>query len=162
MKRPADGRFGLRGYGERLAEILLMDPAHASVFASGAVIALDQQKCSITNDSRLDRRHIETDCGGKAHHEGLVLGRSRETRYGRLENMRGRLARRRQRHRAIHQNDRHLRLRAGERETQSFLARKQRASGQRIQHPDQACIVKRGWPLIEGESGRCFAGWQKL
>src|SRR5690606_34869486 len=57
---------------------------------------------------------------------------------------------------------RNLRLRASEREPQAFLARKQWADGQRVQHPDQACIVKRGWPLIGGRSGRTFAGRQKL
>jgi hypothetical protein len=53
-------------------------------------------------------------------------------------------------------------LRAGERAAQSFVARKWRADGQRIQISDQACIVKEAWSLIEGESSPCFAGWQKL
>ena len=76
--------------------------------------------------------------------------------------MRRRLARRRQGDRAIHQNHRNLRLRAGERETQAFLACEQWADGQRVQHPDQARIVKPGWPLIGGKRGRTFAGRQKL
>ena len=75
--------------------------------------------------------------------------------------MRRGLAWRRQRHRAIRQNHRHLRLRARERETQSFLACEQWADGQRVQHPDQACIVKRGWPQAGGDGWR-FVRRQKL
>jgi hypothetical protein len=76
--------------------------------------------------------------------------------------MRRRLARRRQGHHAIHQNHRNLRLRASERQTQAFLASQQWSDGQRIQNPDQPCIVKWGWPLIGGKSGWYFAGRQKL
>ena len=154
--------FGLRRHAERLAEVLLMDSAHEAIVAEGAVITLDQQEPAIANDTRLDRGDVEADGGGKAHDKGLVLGRRRQTRYRRLENMCGRLARRRQGHRPVHQNHRRLRLRAGEREAQPLLAREQRAEGQRVQHPDQAGIVKRGWLPVEGQSGRWLARRQKL
>jgi hypothetical protein len=53
-------------------------------------------------------------------------------------------------------------LRASERQAESILAREQWTGRQRIQHPDQACIVKWGWSLIEGGSRRCFTRRQKL
>jgi hypothetical protein len=108
-----------------------MDTTHLSIRADGAVVALDEEVGSIPNDARLDGRDIEADLGGEAHHESLVFGRGRKTGDRRLQDVRRRLARRRQRHRAIHENDRHFRLRPGERKPEPLLAREQGAAGDR-------------------------------
>lgn len=71
------------------------------------------------------------------------------------------LARRGQRHRSVHENDRHFRLRAREGKSKSVLAREQWAQRERVEHTDEACVVERGWLLMLGR-GRHFARRQKL
>ena len=79
------GVFRFRGHAERLAENLLMDSTHISVAVNGAIIAFDEQKGSISDDTRFDRRDIKADCGGnrppkKGRHSRWLNG---SVRFGR-------------------------------------------------------------------------------
>ena len=42
--------FELRGHGERLTEVFLMDAPDAAIGASGAVVPLDQKKLPVCDD----------------------------------------------------------------------------------------------------------------
>ena len=60
------------------------------------------------------------------------------------------LAGRGQRHGSVHENDGHFRLRVREGKSKSVLAREQWAQGERVEHTDEACVIERGWLLIQG------------
>ena len=154
--------FGLCRHAERLTEVLLMNPADQAIFAAEAVIALNEQKGSVPHNPRLHRGHVETDDSGKAHHQGLVLGRTGEPGNRRLEDVCRRLAGRWQGHRAVDQNHRHFGLCAGEGQSQPLLAGEQGPDGQRVKHANEARFVERDRALIWIGRGGLFAGRQKL
>ena len=147
---------------ERLTEISLMDTTHASSGIHRPVIALDQQECPIQHHARLDRRNIGTNRRREAHHECFVLARTGKALNRRFENVGRRLSGNGQRHRTVHQHHRELGLSAGERQSQTTVARQQGTRRQRIEHPYQTCLVQRSLRRASFARDRPLSRGQKL
>ena len=156
-RRTAVGRVLAAGrHPERLAEVLLVQAPHGTVRFPLPVVAGDEQAVPIGNAVRVHRGRVHAYAGGEAHRERLVLGRGREAGDGRLEDVRGRLPRPRQRDPPADQDDGELRLRPGERQPQAARAGQHRPGTELPENAGQLLLVERRRRLAAGRGrDRC-------